>query len=144
MANNRFEELIAKQFEAAAQDNGVKPEETKSDETKEVEASTTNETGVDGSTESTEPVQEQETVQPEGETQEESSLNTENKEETPEVSDTPKQSEEAKTTEPSYEFEDLLIEKSNGKFTTYDEVAEAIDALEKAHKINSQTNRLRI
>ena len=132
MANNRFEELIAKQFEAAAQDNGVKPEETKSDETKEVEASTTNETGVDGSTESTEPVQEQETVQPEGETQEESSLNTENKEETPEVSDTPKQSEEAKTTEPSYEFEDLLIEKSNGKFTTYDEVVEAIDALEKS------------
>ena len=132
MANNRFEELIAKQFEAAAQDNGVKPEEKKSDETKEVEASTADETGVDGSTESTEPVQEQETVQPEGETQEESSLNTENKEETPEVSDTPKQSEEAKTTEPSYEFEDLLIEKSNGKFTTYDEVAEAIDALEKS------------
>ena len=37
----------------------------------------------------------------------------------------------------------LLIER-NGKFTTYDEVVEAIDALEKAHKINSQTNRLRI
>ena len=66
MANNRFEELIAKQFEAAAQDNGVKPEETKSDETKEVEASTTNETGVDD-TESTSRT-EQETVQPEGET----------------------------------------------------------------------------
>ena len=86
-----------------------------------------------GSTESTEPVQEQEEVQSEGEAQEqESSLSTENKEEVPEVSETPKESVEAPTTEPSYEFEDLLIEKSNGKFTSYEDVVEVMEALEKS------------
>ena len=125
MANNRFEELIQKQFAAEAEKNG--------EEKPEAEASTTDEAGVVGSTESTEPVQEQEEVQSEGEAQEqESSLSTENKEEVPEVSETPKESVEAPTTEPSYEFEDLLIEKSNGKFTSYEDVVEVMEALEKS------------
>ena len=133
MANNRFEELIQKQFAAEAEKNGVTPKEQKGEEKPEAEASTTDEAGVVGSTESTEPVQEQEEVQSEGEAQEqESSLSTENKEEVPEVSETPKESVEAPTTEPSYEFEDLLIEKSNGKFTSYEDVVEVMEALEKS------------
>ena len=133
MANNRFEELIQKQFAAEAEKNGVAPKEQKGEEKPEAEASTTDEAGVVGSTESTEPVQEQEEVQSEGEAQEqESSLSTENKEEVPEVSETPKESVEAPTTEPSYEFEDLLIEKSNGKFTSYEDVVEVMEALEKS------------
>ena len=133
MANNRFEELIQKQFAAEAEKNGVTPKEQKGEEKPEAEASTTDEAGVVGSTESTEPVQEQEEVQSEGEAQkQESSLSTENKEEVPEVSETPKESVEAPTTEPSYEFEDLLIEKSNGKFTSYEDVVEVMEALEKS------------
>lgn len=133
MANNRFEELIQKQFAAEAEKNGVTPKEQKGEEKPEAEASTTDEAGVVGSTESTEPVQEQEEVQSEGEAQkQESSLSTENKEEVPEVSETPKESVEAPAAEPSYEFEDLLIEKSNGKFTSYEDVVEVMEALEKS------------
>jgi hypothetical protein len=125
MANNRFEELIAKQFDAAA----PKKEEV-TESTEQVKENTE---AVVEETVATEEAPKEETVEAATkEKQEESSLNTENKEETPEVSETLQQSEEVPTTEPSYEFEDLLIEKSNGKFTSYDDVVEAMEALEKS------------
>jgi hypothetical protein len=125
MANNRFEELIAKQFDAAA----PKKEEV-TESTEQVKENTE---AVVEETVATEEAPKEETVEAATEEkQEESSLNTENKEETPEVSETLQQSEEVPTTEPSYEFEDLLIEKSNGKFTSYDDVVEAMEALEKS------------
>lgn len=125
MANNRFEELIAKQFDTAA------PKKEKvTESTEQVKENTE---AVVEETVATEEAPKEETVEAAAEEkQEESSLNTENKEETPEVSETPQQSEEVPTTEPSYEFEDLLIEKSNGKFTSYDDVVEAMEALEKS------------
>ena len=130
---NRFEELIAKQFAAQAPEKENAQVEQKSEE--KTETSAADNTGVDGSNEATEPVQKQEEVQEEAKAQEqESSLNTENTQETQEVPESPAKVEKEVVSEDtpsvSFDFEDALIEKSSGKYSSYDELAEAITELE--------------
>ena len=134
MANtNRFEELIAKQFAAQAPEKENAQVEQKSEE--KTETSAADNTGVDGSNEAAEPVQKQEEVQEEAKAQEqESSLNTENTQETQEVPESPAKVEKEVVSEDtpsvSFDFEDALIEKSSGKYSSYDELAEAMAELE--------------
>lgn len=130
---NRFEELIAKQFAAQAPEKENAQVEQKSEE--KTETSAADNTGVDGSNEAAEPVQKQEEVQEEAKAQEqESSLNTENTQETQEVPESPAKVEKEVVSEDtpsvSFDFEDALIEKSSGKYSSYDELAEAITELE--------------
>lgn len=130
---NRFEELIAKQFAAQAPEKENAQVEQKSEE--KTETSAADNTGVDGSNEAAEPVQKQEEVQEEAKAQEqESSLNTENTQETQEVPESPAKVEKEVVSEDtpsvSFDFEDALIEKSSGKYSSYDELAEAMAELE--------------
>ena len=130
---NRFEELIAKQFAAQAPEKENAQVEQKSEE--KTETSAADNTGVDGSNEAAESVQKQEEVQEEAKAQEqESSLNTENTQETQEVPESPAKVEKEVVSEDtpsvSFDFEDALIEKSSGKYSSYDELAEAMAELE--------------
>tara|TARA_R100001463_G_scaffold10653_2_gene30749 strand:+ start:1347 stop:2513 length:1167 start_codon:yes stop_codon:yes gene_type:complete len=128
---NRFEELIAKQFATQAPEKESAQVEQKSEE--KTETSAADNTGVDGSNEVAEPVQEQEKVQEETKAQE-SSLSTEKTENTQEVPESTAKVEKEVVSEDtptiSFDFEDALIEKSNGKYSSYDELAEAMTELE--------------
>ena len=130
---NRFEELIAKQFASKSPEKENAQLEQKSEE--KTETSAADNTGVDGSNEVAEPVQKQEEVQEEAKAQkQESSLNTENTQETQEVPESPAKVEKEVVSEDtpsvSFDFEDALIEKSSGKYSSYDELAEAMTELE--------------
>tara|TARA_R110002012_G_scaffold316089_2_gene530655 strand:+ start:3944 stop:5116 length:1173 start_codon:yes stop_codon:yes gene_type:complete len=130
---NRFEELIAKQFASKSPEKENAQVEQKSEE--KTETSAADNTGVDGSNEVAEPVQKQEEVQEEAKAQkQESSLNTENTQETQEVPESPAKVEKEVVSEDtpsvSFDFEDALIEKSSGKYSSYDELAEAMTELE--------------
>ena len=131
--NNRFEELIAKQFAGATPKQETPQKEEKVEE--KVETSAADDTGVVGSDEAAEPVQKQEEVQAEVETQkEERSLDTEKTEDIQKETESPTKVESEpvaqETTTTSFDFEDSLIEKSNGKYSSYEELEEAIAQLE--------------